>query len=106
MSHRLYDLEVIELSEDVSFIMVLPPSDSVCNVPGNQDMLTQRPGYVTLPVKLFEMGECWVIERKCEKIKLLGQGQHSLTLLFLELFLDLKKLEEKGNMDLPISQTI
>ena len=57
VSHRLYDLEVIELSDNVNFIIVLPPSDCVCNVPGNQDMLSQKPDYISLPVKLFEMGK-------------------------------------------------
>ena len=33
VSHRLYDLEVIELSDDVSMLLVLPPIESVCSIP-------------------------------------------------------------------------
>ena len=57
VSHRLYDLEVIDVSDDVSFLLLLPPADSVCNVPGNREQLTNKPGYVTLPIKVFEMSK-------------------------------------------------
>lgn len=30
--HRFYDLEVLDLSKDVSFILLLPPRDLVCSV--------------------------------------------------------------------------
>ncbi|KFM56979.1 Ankyrin repeat and fibronectin type-III domain-containing protein 1, partial [Stegodyphus mimosarum] len=53
--HRYYDVEVIELSEDVAFILVLPPVDSVCSVPGQCDEITSRPDCIPLPIQIFEM---------------------------------------------------
>uniref|UniRef100_A0A061QLM3 Putative fibronectin/RAS containing n=1 Tax=Cupiennius salei TaxID=6928 RepID=A0A061QLM3_CUPSA len=53
--HRYYDVEVIELSEDVSFILVLPPVDSVCSVPGQCDEITSRSDCIPLPIQIFEM---------------------------------------------------
>ncbi|XP_054722612.1 ankyrin repeat and fibronectin type-III domain-containing protein 1-like [Uloborus diversus] len=53
--HRFYDVEVIELSNDVSFLLVLPPVDSVCSVPGQCDEITSRPDCIPLPIQIFEM---------------------------------------------------
>ncbi|XP_055935870.1 ankyrin repeat and fibronectin type-III domain-containing protein 1-like isoform X3 [Argiope bruennichi] len=53
--HRYYDVEVIELSENVSFLLVLPPVDSVCSVPGQCDEITSRPDCIPLPIQIFEM---------------------------------------------------
>ncbi|ELU07569.1 hypothetical protein CAPTEDRAFT_200192, partial [Capitella teleta] len=57
VSHRLYDVEVIELSEDVSFLLLLPPVEGVCSVPGHQeDTPAQRAlQCLSLPVQVFEM---------------------------------------------------
>ncbi|RWS25945.1 Ankyrin repeat and fibronectin type-III domain-containing protein 1-like protein [Leptotrombidium deliense] len=54
-SHRLYDIEVIELNSDVSFILLLPPVESVCLVPGQRDALTDNQNFIHLPVQIFEM---------------------------------------------------
>ena len=59
-SHRLYDLEVIELNEDVSCILVLPPVESVCTVPGHHEEITQQPTSTLLPVQIFEMSEYYI----------------------------------------------
>ncbi|XP_041363678.1 ankyrin repeat and fibronectin type-III domain-containing protein 1-like [Gigantopelta aegis] len=53
--HRLYDLEVIELSPDISFILVLPPAEDVFIVPGQTEELTDRHNLIFLPVQVFEM---------------------------------------------------
>lgn len=50
-------MEVIELSEEVSFILVLPPVDSVCSVPGQCDELTARSDCIPLPIQIFEMSK-------------------------------------------------
>ena len=53
---RLYDLEVLELSNDVSFLVVLPPVESVCNSPFDgpgQSAFSRECTYV--PVQAFEM---------------------------------------------------
>ena len=55
--HRLYDLEVIELSEDVSFLLLLPPVEAVCSIPGHTEEITEKKGYLMLPLQGFEMGE-------------------------------------------------
>jgi hypothetical protein len=57
VSHRLYDLEVIEMSNDVAFLLVLPPVESVCSVPGHHEEITQLPNYTMLPVQMFEMSK-------------------------------------------------
>ena len=57
ISHRLYDLEVIELSEDVSFILLLPAIEGVCSIPGHSEEIMEQPGFITLPVQVFEMSK-------------------------------------------------
>ncbi len=57
VSHRMYDLEVIELNEDVSFILLLPPIESVCSIPGHSEEITEKPMYLTKPVQAFEMSK-------------------------------------------------
>lgn len=52
---RLYDVEVVELAEGVSFLLVLPPVESVCLVPGQRDELTSRADCLALPVQIFEV---------------------------------------------------
>lgn len=53
--NRLYDAEVVEISSDVSFLMVVPPAESSCSAPGQREMLLQRPDLLPLPVQVFEM---------------------------------------------------
>ncbi|XP_046661009.1 uncharacterized protein LOC124354526 [Homalodisca vitripennis] len=53
--HRLYDLEAVEISPEVSLLMVVPPVDSACSVPGQRETLLQRPDLLPLPVQVFEM---------------------------------------------------
>ena len=53
--HRLYDVEVIELSPHVSFLLILPPVEDVCIIPGQSDAVVEREDLVLLPVQVFEM---------------------------------------------------
>lgn len=55
ITHRVYDLEVVELSNDVSFIMICPPSELACSVPGQKEILLQRGDLLSLPIQAFEM---------------------------------------------------
>lgn len=55
-AHRLYSLEVIELSPDVSFILLLPPVDEVCSIFNHGDTL-QGPNLIYLPLKIFELSK-------------------------------------------------
>lgn len=54
-SHRIYDVEVIEFSNDVAFILILPPVEEVCLVPGQNDTMTEKKDLTLLPVQVFEM---------------------------------------------------
>jgi hypothetical protein len=56
-SHRIYDVEVIEFSSDVAFILILPPVEEVCLVPGQNDTMTEKKDLTLLPVQVFEMSK-------------------------------------------------
>ena len=56
-AHRLYSLEVIELSSDVSLILLLPPVDEVCSMFNHSDSLNQVPNLIYLPLKIFELSK-------------------------------------------------
>lgn len=53
--HRIYDREVVELDENVSFIIVFPPPEEVCSAPGQVDSLSSQKNYISLSVQTFEM---------------------------------------------------
>lgn len=55
INHRIYDLEVIELNTDVSFIMICPPAEQACSVPGQKEILLQKGDLLSLPIQAFEM---------------------------------------------------
>ncbi|XP_052567367.1 uncharacterized protein LOC120432527 isoform X4 [Culex pipiens pallens] len=55
VAHRLYDVEVIELNADVSFLIICPPAESSCAVPGQKDILLQRGDLFSMPIQAFEM---------------------------------------------------
>ena len=46
---------MIELSPEISVILLLPPADSVCAVAGQSDALFHRPEFLSVPVQVFEM---------------------------------------------------
>ncbi|XP_043281006.1 uncharacterized protein wake isoform X2 [Venturia canescens] len=54
-NHRLYDSEVIELTNQVSLIVIVPPADNACSVPGTRETLLQREDLLLLPIQVFEM---------------------------------------------------
>ncbi|XP_069684957.1 ankyrin repeat and fibronectin type-III domain-containing protein 1 isoform X3 [Periplaneta americana] len=55
LTHRLYDAEVVDLSPEVSFLIVVPRAESACAVPGQTEALLQRGDLIALPVQVFEM---------------------------------------------------
>lgn len=55
ITHRIYDLEVIDLNHDVSFIMICPPAEQACSVPGQKEILLQKGDLLSLPIQAFEM---------------------------------------------------
>ncbi|XP_032596013.2 uncharacterized protein LOC6567503 isoform X2 [Drosophila grimshawi] len=54
-THRLYDVEVIEHSRDISFLIVCPSVESSCAVPGQSELLLQRDDLASLSIQAFEM---------------------------------------------------
>ncbi|XP_014240911.1 uncharacterized protein LOC106661788 isoform X1 [Cimex lectularius] len=54
-NHRLYDAEVVEVSNEVSLLIVVPPPEAACSAPGQGEILLQRPDLIPLPVQVFEM---------------------------------------------------
>ncbi|XP_017082695.2 uncharacterized protein LOC108115650 isoform X3 [Drosophila eugracilis] len=54
-THRLYDVEVIEHSPDISFLVVCPSAESSCAVPGQSELLLQRDDFASLSIQAFEM---------------------------------------------------
>lgn len=55
VNHRLYDAEVIDLTEDVSFVVICPSAEMSCSVPGQREILLQRGDLLSLPIQVFEM---------------------------------------------------
>lgn len=54
-THRLYDTEVIDLTNEVSFIVICPSAEFSCSVPGQREILLQRGDLLSLPIQVFEM---------------------------------------------------
>ncbi|XP_034485757.1 ankyrin repeat and fibronectin type-III domain-containing protein 1 isoform X2 [Drosophila innubila] len=54
-THRLYDVEVIEHSRDISFLIVCPSVESSVAVPGQSELLLQRDDLASLSIQAFEM---------------------------------------------------
>lgn len=55
LCHRLYDYEVVEISDEVSFIIICPSVELSCAVPGQREILLQRGDLLSLPIQVFEM---------------------------------------------------
>lgn len=54
-THRLYDSEIIDLTPDVSFLVICPSVEFSCSVPGQREILLQRGDLLSLPLQVFEM---------------------------------------------------
>uniref|UniRef100_A0A8D0DTC1 Ankyrin repeat and fibronectin type-III domain-containing protein 1-like n=1 Tax=Salvator merianae TaxID=96440 RepID=A0A8D0DTC1_SALMN len=52
---RLYSQEVLDFGGQVSFLLLLPPSDDVCTAPGQNNPYTPRSGFLMLPLQIFEL---------------------------------------------------
>lgn len=55
--HRLYDVEVIELNHDISFLIICPSAENAipCAVPGQSDLILKRSDLMCLPLIVHEM---------------------------------------------------
>lgn len=54
-THRLYDVEVIEHSKNISFLIICPSVELTCAVPGQSELLLQRDDLCSLSIQAFEM---------------------------------------------------
>jgi hypothetical protein len=81
--HRLYFNEIIELSDNVSVILVLPPPESICFLETSDDPVSEssccpinlnRSDLMLLPLPMFELVHyvsfviednlvCWIVEK-------------------------------------------
>ena len=55
--HQIYIHEAIELNEDITILLVLPPPEQVCTAPGSTDNFIGKPEFVALPISTFEISE-------------------------------------------------
>lgn len=57
LMHRLYDVEVIELNSDISFLIICPSAENAvaCAVPGQSDLIFKRTDLMCLPLIVHEM---------------------------------------------------
>ncbi|XP_039587961.1 ankyrin repeat and fibronectin type-III domain-containing protein 1-like isoform X2 [Passer montanus] len=61
---RLYSQEVLDFGDQVSFLLLLPPSDDVCTAPGQNNPYTPRSGFLTLPLQIFELVHFFTYNRE------------------------------------------
>lgn len=57
LHHQLYKYEAIELSEDITFLLLLPPAEHVCTAPGSSDHFASLSNFVALPINTFEISK-------------------------------------------------
>lgn len=50
---RLYQGEVVEISPDVSLLVLVPPAEAACSAPGQGELLLQRNDLITLPLQVI-----------------------------------------------------
>ena len=48
---------MVELNEDVSFLVVMPPPERVCMPPGSEEAMREIDNTITMPIPLFDIGE-------------------------------------------------
>lgn len=55
--HRLYDVELIELNPEISFLIICPAAENAipCAVPGQSDLIFKRTDLMCLPLIVHEM---------------------------------------------------
>ncbi|KAM9305171.1 ankyrin repeat and fibronectin type-III domain-containing protein 1-like [Gastrophryne carolinensis] len=87
--YRLYSQEVLEFGGQVSFLLLLPPSDDVCTAPGQNNPYTPYSGFLTLPLQIFELVHFFTYDRE-----FMSQYCQLSALLELESLLSQQSLRE------------
>ncbi|KAJ6636312.1 Ankyrin repeat and fibronectin type-III domain-containing protein 1 [Pseudolycoriella hygida] len=75
LKHKLYNMELVKLSHDVSFLIICPPIELSCAPPGQREKLLQRTDLVSVPTPAFEMGQLFIYDpentRKCSRLAII-----------------------------------
>lgn len=61
--HGVYIREVIELNEDVSVILLMPPPEDVCTPPGSVDQFEGMADFTALPITSFEIMQLFTYQQ-------------------------------------------
>ncbi|XP_078096007.1 ankyrin repeat and fibronectin type-III domain-containing protein 1-like [Mustelus asterias] len=85
---RLYSQEVLEFADNLSFLLLLPPSDDVCTAPG-QKKPNPCSGFLTLPLQIFELVHFFTYDKA-----FISQYCQVSALLELDLLLSQQALRE------------
>ena len=48
----------MELSKDVSLLILVPSPEDVCSCPGDGDIFSDNDRFLSIPVPVFEMSKC------------------------------------------------
>ena len=56
-NYRIYDREIVELSKDVSLLILVPSPEHVCSCPGEVDIFSDNDRFLSIPVPVFEMSK-------------------------------------------------
>ncbi len=51
----------MELSKDVSLLILVPSPEDVCSCPGDGDIFSDNDRFLSIPVPVFEMSKCEVL---------------------------------------------
>uniref|UniRef100_A0A6I8NE69 Fibronectin type-III domain-containing protein n=1 Tax=Ornithorhynchus anatinus TaxID=9258 RepID=A0A6I8NE69_ORNAN len=86
---RLYSQEVLDFGGQVSFLLLLPPSEGVCTAPGQIPPHAPSSGFLTLPLQMFEL-----VHFLAYDWPFLGPYCRVSALLELEVLLSQQKLRE------------
>nr|XP_033819382.1 ankyrin repeat and fibronectin type-III domain-containing protein 1-like isoform X2 [Geotrypetes seraphini] len=86
---RVYSQEVLDFGGQVSFLLLLPPSDDVCTAPGQNNPYTPCSGFLMLPLQIFELVHFFTYDRE-----FISQYCQVSALLELESLLSQQSLRE------------
>ncbi|XP_019738873.1 ankyrin repeat and fibronectin type-III domain-containing protein 1, partial [Hippocampus comes] len=91
---RIYTQEVLEFGDEVSFLLLLPPCDDVCTVPGQNNPYSPRRGFLALPLQMFEL-----VHFAAYRPAFIGRYCRVSALLELESLLSQQALREAFSQD-------
>ena len=57
----------MELSKDVSLLILVPPPEDVCSCPGDGDIFSDNDRFLSIPVPVFEMSKYMQNDANCTR---------------------------------------